>query len=343
MGTGIVGDLLLLIPFHARWLYYLSIVFFALNSLLFILAFVTSFIRYTLYPEIWGVMIRDPANSLFLACIPIGFAVLVELWVGICVPVWGPWAVTFAWVCWMIDTIAAVAITVSIPFLMYDLKALPPGQRQLAANVHTRMANKSPIGLERITAAQLLPIAATVVAAGVGGVVADALPNPQHALGTLLTCYVIWGMSMPLALTIIVIYYQRLTLHKLPSREVIVSCFLPLGPLGYGGYGYVLLNTSKPNNALTATKNTLSRPNLHQSLRSDKHAPRSTQSGRPGALRVRLHHGADRLGLRHRLARPRRRHDAEIPAVSLQHGLVGLHVPARRLRGEHDPDWRTAA
>jgi tellurite resistance protein TehA-like permease len=31
-------------------------------------------------------------------------------------------------------------------------------------------------------------------------------------------------------------YYQRLALHKLPAREVIVSCFLPLGPCGFGSY-----------------------------------------------------------------------------------------------------------
>lgn len=31
-------------------------------------------------------------------------------------------------------------------------------------------------------------------------------------------------------------YYQRLALHKLPPREIIVSSFLPLGPLGMGGY-----------------------------------------------------------------------------------------------------------
>lgn len=59
--------------------------------------------------------------------------------------------------------------------------------------------------------------------------------NPQAALGTLLTSYVMWGMATPFALTILVIYYQRLALHKLPPREVVVSSFLPLGPLGMGG------------------------------------------------------------------------------------------------------------
>jgi tellurite resistance protein TehA-like permease len=59
--------------------------------------------------------------------------------------------------------------------------------------------------LDRITAAQLLPIAATIVAAGTGAEVAEVLPNPQHALGTLITSYVMWGLGVPLAMTVLVL------------------------------------------------------------------------------------------------------------------------------------------
>jgi len=90
--------------------------------------------------------------------------------------------------------------------------------------------------LEEITAVQLLPVVSTIVAAGAGARVASILTNPQHALGTVICCYVLWGMGVPLAMVVMVMYYQRLCVHKLPSREVIVSCFIPLGPLGFGGY-----------------------------------------------------------------------------------------------------------
>ena len=36
-------------------------------------------------------------------------------------------------------------------------------------------------------------------------------------------------------------YFHRLTIYKIPPREVIVSCFLPLGPLGQGGFTIMLL------------------------------------------------------------------------------------------------------
>jgi tellurite resistance protein TehA-like permease len=121
MGTGIVAILFNFIPYKANWLYYLSIVFFILNTIIFFLALFTSILRYTLYPEIWTVMIRDPTNSLFLGTIPMGFATLIEMWIFVCVPLWGPWATTFAWVLWMIDSVLAVSITVALSFMLYML------------------------------------------------------------------------------------------------------------------------------------------------------------------------------------------------------------------------------
>ncbi|KAK8210699.1 sulfite transporter Ssu2 [Phyllosticta capitalensis] len=235
MGTGIVSILFYLMPYNARWLHYLSIIFFCLNAALFTAAFVVSFLRYTLYPEIWSVMIRDPNNSLFLGTIPMGFATLIEMWVFICVPVWGPWATTLAWVLWMIDTIVAAGVTLSLSVLLM---------------MHSHEIKS----LERFTAAQLLPIAATIVAAGTGAEVAEVLPNRDHALGTIMTCYVLWGMATPLAMAVLVMYYQRLALHKMPPREVIVSCFLPLGPLGFGGYSIMYLGkVAKTNFPATGT------------------------------------------------------------------------------------------
>lgn len=219
MGTGVVSLLLITIPFHADWLYWLSVAFFVLNSILFTAAFIISLLRYTLYPAIWHVMIRDPTNSLFLGTVPMGFATLVESWFFLCCPYWGPWSVIVGWAAWMVDAVVAFGVTVSLMFL-------------LISESHQNQ-------LDRITAAQLLPIAATIVAAGAGAEVAELLARIGHvdgAVGTLVTSYVMWGMATPFAMTVLVMYYQRLALHKLPPREIIVSSFLPLGPLGMGGY-----------------------------------------------------------------------------------------------------------
>lgn len=92
-----------------------------------------------------------------------------------------------------------------------------------------------------MTAVWLLPVVSTIVAAASGGIVAEMLPNPQHALWTLITSYILWGTGVPLAMVILVMYFHRLTVHRLPPREVIVSVFLPLGPLGQGGFGIMQL------------------------------------------------------------------------------------------------------
>lgn len=92
-----------------------------------------------------------------------------------------------------------------------------------------------------MTAAWLLPIVAPIVAAASGRIVAEVLPKHDHALWTIIVSYILWGTGVRLAVAVLVIYFQRLTVHKLPAREVIVSVFLPLGPLGQGGFGMMQL------------------------------------------------------------------------------------------------------
>lgn len=103
------------------------------------------------------------------------------------------------------------------------------------------MTRKSDIALSSMGAAWLLPVVSCVVCAASGAIVADVLPDSNYALGTIVVSYVLWGVGVPLALMIIVIFLMRLLLHKLPPKEVLVSMFLPLGPLGQGSYGYVSL------------------------------------------------------------------------------------------------------
>lgn len=92
-----------------------------------------------------------------------------------------------------------------------------------------------------MTALWLFPTVSTIVAASTGSLLADILPNPSHALITLLTSYILWGTGVPLALSTLVIYFQRLTVYHLPPSEVIVSVFLPLGLLGQAPYGIMQL------------------------------------------------------------------------------------------------------
>lgn len=94
MGTGIVSILLHNLPYNGAWLYWISVVIFALNVALFIFFLFVSLLRYMLYPEIWVVMIQHPTQSLFLGTFPMGLATIINMVVFVCVPAWGPGTVT---------------------------------------------------------------------------------------------------------------------------------------------------------------------------------------------------------------------------------------------------------
>lgn len=93
MGTGIVSILLHNLPYNATWLYWLSVIVFALNVFLFSLFLLISILRYTIYPAIWWAMIRHPAQSLFIGTFPMGLATIINMTVFVCVPAWGPRAI----------------------------------------------------------------------------------------------------------------------------------------------------------------------------------------------------------------------------------------------------------
>ncbi|TKA83365.1 hypothetical protein B0A55_01039 [Friedmanniomyces simplex] len=222
MGTGIVSTLLHNLPYSARWLSYLSYVVFALNVVLFVLFTFISLLRYTLYPKLWTAMIRHPAQSLFLGTFPMGLATIINMLVYACVPAWGGNTWKLAWGLWWIDAVLAVATCCYLPFVIMALH-----------NQH----------VETITAAWLLPIVATIVASATGGLVAGVIPatHQQEALITVITSYVLWGTGVPLAMCVLVVYFLRLTTAHLPPKEAVVSTFLPLGPLGMGGFSLMTL------------------------------------------------------------------------------------------------------
>jgi tellurite resistance protein TehA-like permease len=71
MGTGIVAILIHQLPYQFTGLYEISIVFFILNVIIFLTLLALSIIRYTVWPEIFLLMMRHPVQSLFLYYVPI--------------------------------------------------------------------------------------------------------------------------------------------------------------------------------------------------------------------------------------------------------------------------------
>ncbi|RSL66055.1 hypothetical protein CEP51_012880 [Fusarium floridanum] len=220
MGTGITSILLHNLPYNGQWLYWISVVIFCLNILLFVSFLCISVVRYTIFKGLWSETLRNPAQAVFLGTFPMGLATIINMIVFVCVPAWGDRVAIFAWALWWVDIALAVACNFYIPYAIMQT----PG-----------------VTLSSMNASWLLPIVADIVASATGAIVANVLPNEQHALWTVIISYILWGTGVSTAMLILAMYYSRLMFHDVPPKEMVVSSFIPLGPLGQGAAGIQLL------------------------------------------------------------------------------------------------------
>ncbi|OAP65281.1 hypothetical protein AYL99_01253 [Fonsecaea erecta] len=234
MSTGVLSIMLHQLPYNGHWSRVISVVFFVINLALFLTFTALSTLRYTLYPRIFLAVLKHPHQSLFLATFPVGLATLVNITVLVCAPAWGHGLAILAWILWWIVAVLALTTCFHLTFVIMT---------------HRRGE------LEEMTALYLIPIVAVVIAATSGGLVAGAIPNPEHQLWTLIISYILWGIGSPLSWIILTIYFLRMILHKPLKREVIVSLLLPIGPLSLSGFSIIVL--SKVAKHLFLTTHTL--------------------------------------------------------------------------------------
>jgi tellurite resistance protein TehA-like permease len=99
-----------------------------------------------------------------------------------------------------------------------------------------RSIDASKVDLSGMTPLWLLPVLPAVISSTTGGIIAPVLTDPQHQFWTLIISYVLWGIGVPLALMVLVLYFHRLMVHEMLEKQVIVSAFLPIGPFGLAGF-----------------------------------------------------------------------------------------------------------
>ncbi|MEE7548257.1 hypothetical protein HF319_15560, partial [Xanthomonas sp. Kuri4-1] len=138
--------------------------------------------------------------SMFLGTLPMALATLINGLLRFGLPRWGAAAVLpLAEALWWLDVAMALACGVAIPWLMF-----------------TRQRHR----LEQMTAVWLLPIVAAEVAATSGGLLAPHLADATAGLTVLVTSYVLWAYSVPVALSLLGILLLRLALHRLPPAPL---------------------------------------------------------------------------------------------------------------------------
>jgi C4-dicarboxylate transporter/malic acid transport protein len=224
MGTGVLALVVAHLPWNlpgkmalaeALWLF--GVLLFGLFSLLFLARLLV--FRDTVWP-----MLLHPVQSMFLGAIPMGLAMLIGGLVQFGPPRWGDWVYALAHALWWLDAAMALGSALLVPYLMFT--------RQQHA-------------LEKMTAVWLLPIVAPEVAAGAAGGLVPHL-DPASARLVLSVGFVLWGMSLSLAFSLITLVLLRLALHKLPDTDFAATSWLPLGPLATGCLGLLTMGQDAP-------------------------------------------------------------------------------------------------
>lgn len=158
--------------------------------------------------------------SMFFGAIPMALATLLNGLLIFGPPYLGAETVQIALPLWWFDVALALICAVAIPYLMF-----------------TRQEHR----IDQMTAVWLLPVVTAEVVAVSGGLLAPALSGESQQLAVIVTSFVLWGVSVPLALSILAILVLRMALHNLPPREMAASSWLSLGPLGTGALGLLVL------------------------------------------------------------------------------------------------------
>jgi C4-dicarboxylate transporter/malic acid transport protein len=224
MGTGALALVLNQFPLPLPVLHTLAEGLWLTNIVLFVLFSLLYAARWAMFFGEAKRVFQHPVMSMFFGAIPMGLATIVNGFLAFGPEFIGARAISIAHGLWWCDAALSVACGLAIPYFMF-----------------TRQEHS----IEKLTAVWLLPIVACEVAAASAGLLAPHL-GASEAFLVLVLGYVLWACSVPLAMSILVLLVLRLALHKLPERDMGVSAWLALGPIGTGALGLLLLGGDAP-------------------------------------------------------------------------------------------------
>ncbi len=227
MGTGILSLMLAAFPYPVPGLQIAAETLWVINIVLFIIFSILFISRFTFYFDSARKLLTHPIQSMFLGAIPMGLVTIINGFLIFDAPK----GVNIALGLWWFDAFISVIIGLLVPFYMFT------NQRH---------------SIEDMTAIWLLPIVPAEVAAASAGFLAQHVA-PAMARHIVILGYALWAFSVPLAFGILVILFLRLAWHKLPHRDMAVSTWLTLGPIGTGSMGLLLLGGDAPR-AFIGTK-----------------------------------------------------------------------------------------
>lgn len=225
MGTGVLALALAQLPVAIPGVHAVAEALWLFNIFLFVLFTGLYAARWVLFFDEARRIFGHSTVSMFFGTIPMGLATIINGFLLFGLPRWGDGVIHVAEVLWWLDVAMSLACGVLIPYMMF-----------------TRQEHS----IDQMTAVWLLPVVAAEVAAASGGLLAPHLAEAHSQLVVLVTSYVLWAFSLPVAFSILTILLLRMALHKLPHENMAASSWLALGPIGTGALGMLLLGADAP-------------------------------------------------------------------------------------------------
>lgn len=225
MGTGVLALALAQLPVAMPALHAFAEALWLFNIALFLLFTTLYAARWLLFFDEARRIFGHSTVSMFFGTIPMGLATIINGFLVFGLPRWGEGVIHLAEVLWWMDVAMSLACGVLIPYMMF-----------------TRQEHS----IDQMTAVWLLPVVAAEVAAASGGLLAPHLADAHSQLVVLVTSYVLWAFSLPVAFSILTILLLRMALHKLPHENMAASSWLALGPIGTGALGMLVLGGDAP-------------------------------------------------------------------------------------------------
>jgi C4-dicarboxylate transporter/malic acid transport protein len=114
-------------------------------------------------------------------------------------------------VLWPLGTLAGLASSVAVPYLMFTrLRAAP----------------------DAAFGGWLMPVVPPMVSAATGALLIPHLPAGQPRLSLLLACYAMFGISLIASVVVMTQLWQRLVRHSVGPAAMVPTLWIVLGPLG---------------------------------------------------------------------------------------------------------------
>lgn len=220
MGTGVVALIISELPFLHSQFSAIGTVLWLINSFLFIVFSILYTLRWIFFYKEAKLILKHQSMLFFLGAIPMGLATIINGFLKYGIVIFGNDILIVTQTLWYIDAVLAFLIAIFVPAMMF-----------------TRQDHQ----LHSMTAIWLLPIVTAEVTASSGGVLLSHLTNSLEAVNILIGSYMLWGVSVLPAFSILTILFLRMAVHKLPEQQMAISGCLALGPIGTGAFALLLL------------------------------------------------------------------------------------------------------